>query len=266
MGKDAPGCRYPLWVADSVCSFGRSRASRIAGLGIAVAVLVSFAVAPVGAALTTSVPRSSLPTVKSVVSATTKAIATETSVRFTVASTDTKTKQVEEVTEDAGKTAGLQSLILGKAEAFVRLTKTAAYLSGNAKGLSTIFGLPAKDVTTVGTKWILIKSGTTQYTDLAAGGTIGPLASEILPPTSSKVTVSQHKLNGQEATSLAWTQTSSSGSVKLVLNVAATGKSLPLQLIATTTTDSAVTNFGHWGESITVNIPTKTIAVSKLPA
>ena len=207
---------------------------------------------------------SSFPTVKNVVSATQKAIKAEASVRLTVISTDSKTKASETEIADAGTTSGLQSLVQGQAKAYVRITKKAAFLGGNAKGLSVIFGVPSADVKKVGTKWISVAAGSTQYTSIVNGGTIGPLLAGLLPTSTAKVTVTREQLSGQHATALSWSETSSTGTVKLKLDVASTGKSLPLEINATQGVVHAVTTFAKWGEKISVTAPTKTISITKL--
>jgi len=211
-----------------------------------------------------STARSSLPTAKSVITATKNAIKGESSVRLNVTSTDSKTKAVETEIADAGTSSGLQSLVQGQAKAYVRITKKAAFLGGNSKGLSVIFGVPSADIKKVGTKWISVAAGSTQYTSIVDGGTIGPLLAGLLPASTAKVTVSHESLSGQQATALSWSETASTGTVKLKLDVAATGKSLPLEINATQGVVHAVTTFAKWGEKITVATPTQTIAITKL--
>lgn len=246
--SNVPSSRVPLRSA--------AAAPLLAALGI---VAAPFAASGAGA-----VSRSSLPSAKSVITATKNALKSESSVRLTVVSTDSKTKQTETETADAGETNGAQSLIQGQAKAYLRITKKAAFLGGNSKGLSTIFGVPSSDIKKVGTKWISVASGSTQYTSIVDGGTIGPLLQGLLPASSAKVSVSHEKVSGKGATALTWSETGSTGTVKLKLDVSATGKSLPLEINAAQGTVHALTTFARWGEKISVTAPTNTISFSKL--
>ena len=88
--------------------------------------------------------RSSLPSAKQLINQTLSTMTGQSSVRLTITSTDKSTKQTEKVTEDAGRSNGLESIDFGNATASVRLTTEAAYISGNTLGLEKIVGLSSQ--------------------------------------------------------------------------------------------------------------------------
>ncbi len=210
--------------------------------------------------------RSSLPSAKQLINQTLSTMTGQSSVRLTITSTDKSTKQTEKVTEDAGRSNGLESIDFGNATASVRLTTEAAYISGNTLGLEKIVGLSSKGAKSVGTKWITVAKGSSQFKGIVSGGTIGPLAKALLPTSSKSVSVKHVTLNGRDVFAMTWTQTSSSTKINLSLDVASHGASLPIQLTAIQGSFTSITQFGKWGEHIDVPVPKSTIAYSKVPA
>ena len=95
-------------------------------------------------------------------------------------SRSSSTSVTEHLEADLEKTSGVETISQGSETAIVRVTPTYAYLSGNSSGLAKIFGLTSADVNKVGTHWVSVKAGTSQYKDLAASMTISSVAS-VLP-------------------------------------------------------------------------------------
>ena len=77
---------------------------------------------------------------------------------------------------DFGTKSGEETLSDGKARLTLKLTPTYAYVSGNSSGLTTIFGLTAKEAKKVGGDWISVKAGTTEYSEFKSGLTVSALA------------------------------------------------------------------------------------------
>jgi hypothetical protein len=231
---------------------------------IAVATLAIATALPSSAATARIVTRSSLPTAKQLIKEAQKSMSGQSSVRLT--STDASTKQKESVTEDVGKSSGLESIQFGSASANVRLTSQAAYISGNTDGLEKLIGLSSTSAKKVGDKWIVVTKGSTPFKNIVAGGTIGPLTKELFPSSTKSVSVKSDKLNGQSVFALKWTTTESGSNTKidLALDIASRGASLPIELTATQGSFVSVTQFGSWGEHISVSVPTKTIAYTKV--
>lgn len=246
--------------------FGRALAFVVLS-GAVVATVLGVGLPPSGAATHRIVPSGSIPTAKQLITETKKTMSNESSVRVTITSSDKSTKQSETVTEDAGKTNGLESIVFGTATTSVRFTSKAAYVSGNAAGLEKIVGLSTKGAKAVGSKWIVVNKGSTQFTNIVAGGTIGPLTTNLFPSSSTKsVKVTSDKLNGHNVFAMKWTATENSAKVDLALDIATSGTKLPLELTATQGSLTSVTQFGRWNEHINVSVPTSTIAYSKVPS
>ncbi len=233
--------------------------------GAVVATVLGVAPPSSGAATARIVPRGSVPSPKQLIAETKKTMSGQSSVRVTINSTDKSTKQSETVTEDAGKSNGLESIVFGTATASVRFTSKAAYVSGNATGLEKIVGLSTKGAKAVGSKWIVVKQGSTQFKNIIAGGTIGPLTTDLLPTSTKSVKVTSDTLNGHNVFAMKWTATENSATVDLALDIASSGTKLPLELTATQGSLKSVTQFGRWGEHINVIVPTSTIAYAKVP-
>ena len=210
--------------------------------------------------------RSSIPTAKALIKKTLSTMSSQSSVHLTITSTDKSTKQSETVTEDAGKTNGLETIDFGSAIVTVRLTSAAAYVSGNATGLEKIVGLSTKGAKSVSDKWIVVLKGSTQFTNIVDGRTIGPLTKALLPTSSKSVDVKSDKLNGHDVFAMNWTQTTSSAKVDLALDIASSGATLPIELTATQGSFVSVTQFADWDEHISVPVPKSTIAYSKIPS
>jgi hypothetical protein len=215
----------------------------------------------VGVASASSVPRKD-PTATAVVAATKKAMDAQKSVHCVISAYDASTKQTTTVTEDASKTRGLETLAVGTAEVKLRLTPTAAYLWGNSKGLSSVFGMSATQIAEVGTKWVFSKPGTSQYADVKSAVSIAPLLGSLLP-TKTKVKIASGHLNGESVHVLSWTTTDSQSKiVHISLDIAAKGPSLPIRLTALTGKSHEKALFSRWGEGIHVPVPTATVELA----
>ncbi|MGP8066547.1 MAG: hypothetical protein ACLP81_09325 [Acidimicrobiales bacterium] len=215
-----------------------------------------------GAPLVGVAPASAAPgkhsTSTAVMAATKKAMDAQKSVHCVISAYDGSTKQTTTVTEDAGETRGLETLVVGTAEVKLRLTPTAAYLWGNSKGLSSVFGMSASQIAEVGAKWVFAKTGTSQYAEVKSAVSIASLLASLLP-AKTKVKIAAGHLNGKSVDVLSWTTTSQSKVVHIVLDVAAKGPSLPVQLTAVTGKSHEKAQFNRWGESIHVPVPTATV-------
>ena len=61
------------------------------------------------------------------------------------------------------------------------VTPAYGYVSGNSGGLTKIVGLTSAEVKKVGSKWITLKAGSSQYTSLATDIKVSSIES-VLPP------------------------------------------------------------------------------------
>lgn len=221
---------------------------RRVGLSISTALVVT----PVLTGLTAHAATAA-PTVSSVIAAAKSALGKQTGVHLELASTSGSTK--DDVNADFGMKMGAEVIVTGKATATVKVTPTYGYISGNALGLTSVVGLTSAEAKKVGTRWISIKAGTSQYSAVATGTTISSLTS-VLPVTkgTTLTTTTEHGLSVHV---LKWTTAATSTSVKATntLVIAANGAALPIQETASASSGSGVTTFSKWGESVHVTSP-----------
>jgi len=221
--------------------------------------LVSVAEAPAAAASTSSTPSAS-----ALVKTVTKAILAARSAHFVVTSkTPTST---ERIIADAGPSTGEQRISAGKSTAEVRVTKRYAYFEGNSSGLSTFFGMPSADIKKTGTKWVFMKAGTSQYTSFKDGIVVSSLPTGFLPTTTQAktTTVTTSSYAGAPTYLMSWTITSNGKKVAENLEIAATGRALPVFASDVSGNDHSTTTFSKWGEVVSVKVPTSLIALSAL--
>jgi hypothetical protein len=100
----------------------------------------------------------------------------------------------------------------------------------------------------VGPRWVAIKSGTSEYQDLAAENTLSALPSNMLPAASQVSQLANTTVNGRKGYILDWTTTPSGSetpsSARLTL---ATPKVLPVSETLTTEGESKTVTFTNWG-------------------
>ena len=204
-----------------------------------------------------------LPAPSALISLMNKAIATMYSVHLNITAAQSSPKVNETISQDSGYTSGSQSVSTGNEHASVLLTPSNAYLSGNSTGLSAFFALPADDIPLVGTKWIVIKAGATQYKTFV--NTIGYRSLfKNLVPTSKPLSISAVTYHSVKAYALHWQVKSGTSTTKLDLYLPQVGKELPIAETAVSGATVEQSVLSQWNKKIAVNAPTNTIAISKL--
>jgi hypothetical protein len=202
-------------------------------------------------------------TVASVLKAAKAAVATQTSAHVEFDARSGTSSATEKIVGDVGTNAGAETVTDGKAVLKVRVTAKDGYISGNASGLTSLFGMTAAEATKVGNHWEFWKTGTTQYKDLKSVVTVHSL--ESLIPQSKGTTVSTQ---GSDYV-LTWTSAASGSTPKLTntLSISAKGATLPIE---ETSTDSAgervTTRISKWGQSVVMHAPpaASTVAASTI--
>ena len=187
----------------------------------------------------------------------------QSSVRLTIQASQGAPKLNETVTVDSSRNSGRQTAVSGKERANVLLTTSGAYLSGNSLGLTAFFALPKDDLALVGTKWISIKPGTTQYKSFVSAITVKNLLANLLP-TSKSLSVRATTYKSEPTYEIDWSISSSGTTTKLTLTVPRTGRVLPLAESASTGKTVEHSYLTNWGERINVQAPKNTIAITKL--
>ena len=241
----------------------RRRATRVAALSACG--LAAAASAAVGAGALSGTAGASPAKANQVVTATRKAILSQSAVRLTSTSRNSKThKVVETAIFDAGRTASSQRYKTPTGHLTILVSPRAAWFGGNKSGLTSLFGVPASLVAKIGTKWVAIPKSEAQYKGLASA-VLASLPGEVLPTsTATALHVRTAKHAGKKFHVLTWSDKASGTKTAYRLAVAATGKALPVQETKTAGTFSQVTHFGHWNEHVVVRAPHPTIDFKKL--
>lgn len=172
----------------------------------------------------------------------------------------------QQITADLGTVTGTEQIQYGSAIATIRITRQSAFFSGSKTGLTSYIGLPSASAAKVGSRWVAIRSGTTEYQDLAAENTLPALPSSILPAASQVSKVSTTTLSGQKVYVLTW-ETTPSGSktaIDATLVLTATPKVLPVNETLTTTGESRTVTFSNWGEAFKITVPAETIPYAQV--
>jgi len=193
------------------------------------------------------------PTTKSVLKATQKALATVTGVHIYVTSKSGTTSSV--IVVDIGATFGQETITSGKNHVKIVVTPTDAYLSGTSSGLTTLMGLTAAEVKTVGSHWVVMKGGTSPYQSFQSNLTTSVLAS-ILPAakgTTFKVGGGKNSKDYQ----LTWKTAASSTATatKSVMTISNGDLTLPVKEVITGSTGGGTTTFSDWNERVTEPAP-----------
>lgn len=202
-------------------------------------------------------------TAQSVLKAAKAAIAKQTGAHLVISVTPSGTGGSETITSDSGVSSGMETIRRGSSTASIRVTPTYGYISGNAAGLASIFGMSAADVKKVGTHWVAFKAGTSQYADLKSSVTISSITSVL--PEAKGTKLSTKTENGASVHILSWTTAATSTTPKTALEVtiAATGTPLPTRETSTTSTGSKQSIvLSNWGEKVDVSAPPAASTVS----
>lgn len=202
----------------------------------------------------------SSPTATSVITSTKAAMKAAKSVHVKVTSTVDKEKS--SVVADIGASAGRETYVEGKATFTIAVNSKYAYLSGSKTGLIDLMGLTAAEQKQVGSDWIAIKKGTSEYTEFDENLTTGSF-SDFLPAPKG-TTLLAKRASGSNGYQLSWTTkaTSSAPKSSSLLTISSGAKSLPIKEVVTSSDGTSTTTFSKWGESVTVSAPSPTIAFS----
>ena len=214
-----------------------------------------------GAALVTPTiaSASSAPTAATLISATKAQLLKEKSVHISVVSVSPKNKST--VSVDLGLTKGQEFLVSGAMKVGVVVTPKAAYLSGNAAGLTTVMGLTSAQQGKVGKKWVIMASGTTPYTNLVKNLTTVALGQMLPVAKGTKLTTSSDSAKDFRLT---WTSSSSATATKSssVMLISSGQKRLPISQTISTTTGRGVTKYSNWNKDFTVKVPKSSATVT----
>jgi hypothetical protein len=179
------------------------------------------------------------------------AIIGQSSVHVVFAAHSGSNSVTEKILADVGTTTGAETVFEGSADLAIRVTTAFAYVSGNAAGFTTLFGLSAADAKQVGKRWESWKAGTKQYANLASDVTMSSVTG--LLPKAKGVTLSTRPTTYV----LKWTTAATKSIPKLQNSLTvSTGTKLPLKAVSTSPDGTSVTTtLSHWGAALTVKTP-----------
>jgi hypothetical protein len=202
----------------------------------------------------------------SVLTAAADTMLTEPGVHMVITDQLTGNSAIQRITADIGSVTGTELIEYGSATATIRVTRKAAYFTGNKAGLAFYIGLPAAAAAKVGKRWVVITPGTSEYKDLAAENTLSALPSSILPAAFLISKVSTATAAGQKVYILDWTTTptGSKTPISARLTLTATPKVLPVSETITTKGESKTVTFSNWGAAFTVAVPVLVIPYAEV--
>jgi hypothetical protein len=238
---------------------GLSRAARL--------ILATAVVLPSLVLLSATAEAAGAQTASSVLTAAKSAIGKQTSVHLEVTSSSGSASAEEKLKADLGKTSGIETISEGTETVVIKVTPTDAYLSGDSSGLTKILGLTSAEAKKVGSDWLTLKAGTSQYKTLATSVTVSSVGS-VLPPAKGTHLYAPAPPTKKFYT-LKWSTaaTSSSPALASSLTLSAVGATLPV--LETTTALGAgkqTVSLSKWGEHVLVSAPPagSTIPLSKI--
>ncbi len=210
---------------------------------------------------------SGAPTPSSVLAAAKAAIAKQGAVHLEVDSKSTTAADNERVVADLGRKSGMESISTGADAVTIVVTPAAGYVSGNPGGLTKIVGLTSAEVKKVGSKWITLKAGSSQYTSLATDIRVTSIQT-ILPQLKGTTLSVDNSPGAGRLYVLKWTTAASSSNPALssTLTFPVVGATLPIQEVTTAKGSKETVTLSKWGEHVSVVGPplSQTIPYSKV--
>jgi hypothetical protein len=174
-------------------------------------------------------------------------------------------KKTGELVQDSALQSGKETVAIGKERISILLFHGTAYFSGNTSGLTSYFGFPKADATTLAGRWVSVSPTDSGFTSVVAGLTL-PAALKEASPTGSITKGKVKKLNGELTTSISGT--GSATKIPTSLFIAAKGKPLPVEAVASAgsgkKTSGEIVTFSHWGEAVQIPTPSNAIPISTL--
>ncbi|HET7016882.1 MAG TPA: hypothetical protein VFI65_23365, partial [Streptosporangiaceae bacterium] len=166
------------------------------------------------------------------------------------------TSVVERIQADVGTSTSEESISAGHASARIRVTKTAAYISGTQAGLTRLLGLTQQAASKAGSGWIAFRAGTREYQDLAAEDTISALPASLLPTQSDGPRLTTATLAGRKVYILTWTATGDNATkITAQLTLDAASHALPLTETTTANGYTQTVTLTAWNRPLTVRPP-----------
>jgi hypothetical protein len=179
-------------------------------------------------------------------------IASQTGVHVVFTAHSGSTGITEKIVADVGVSSGSETISEGSADVVIRVTPSFVYVSGNASGLTTLFGMGSAAAKKLGSKWQSWKAGTDQYGELKADLTMGSVSALLPSAKGTKV-----RRTGT-VDDLTWVTraTKTVPSFSNTLSIPAAGPALPTTKTATASGGTKIsTQLSNWGKEVVVRPP-----------
>ncbi len=243
------------------------QAGRVLVALVAPAVATALLTGALVGVATTGAEAAVAPTTSSLLAAAKAAISKQGAVHLEVDSKSTTAADDERVVADLGKKSGTESISTGLDAVTIVVTPAYGYVSGNPGGLSKIVGLTSAEVKKVGSKWIILKAGSSQYTSLATDIRVTSIAT--LLPQVKGTTVATETIRGPgRVYVLKWATAASSSNPALssTITFPVTGPPLPIQEVTTAKGSRETVTLSKWGEFVHIAAPplSQTIPYAKV--
>ena len=133
--------------------------------------------------------------------------------------------------------------------------------------MTSYFGLPASLVPTLAGRWISVQPADSHFGAITANVALASALANVTP--AGRLAMGRRsRVNGQPVKSIAGTALGGGG--RLVLFVAAGGRSLPVQAVessgAGTSAKGEIVTFSRWGERLHLATPAGAIPISTIEA
>jgi hypothetical protein len=179
-----------------------------------------------------------------------------------------------DVSGDAGKTSGSQTLVVKSGKGTERMQAlvvgATGYVKGNEAALANVIGLTKAESSKYANKWLSFPTSNQGLGELVGGLLSSEVAKELEiggPYTYGKSTT----VSGQNATAInGAVANESGGKVPVVLYIPSSGTPLPIQEVTNAASSGGssaihgVVTFTHWGENKSQTAPTNAFSLLKL--
>ena len=193
-------------------------------------------------------------TTSSILAAAKKAIAKRVGVHLALSVKTSATATSAQVSADLGRRSGLEAISEGGASVMIKATPSYDYFTGNAAGLTKIFGLSSANARKVGKKWVSLKAGTSEYSSLQSGATISSVTGVL--PKAKGTTLTSEILGGVRYYLLRWKVAATGSAPALSYSLTMSSRALPMRETALGAGGSSETiSLSHWDEHVVVHPP-----------
>jgi hypothetical protein len=174
-------------------------------------------------------------------------------------------KVTGKLVQDSSSKMAEQTVAIGKERASIVLSGGEAFISGNAQGLTSYFGVPKAAAGGLLGHWISVSPTDSGFQSVTAGLTLASALSEV-SPTGSISKGKKKTVNGNLAISIAGIKKASG--TRVLLFVSQTRQHLPVEAVESSgsgaTASGEIVTFTRWAEKVHVPTLSGSIPISTL--